>query len=123
MQIKAPTLETKVENLSGGNRQKVVLARWLHTNSKVIIFDEPTAGIDVGVKFEIYNLINKLVEQGIGVIVISSELPELIGISDRIVVMCEGRITGELDKIGFTQEKILDLATQTMEKTYADQNS
>jgi ribose transport system ATP-binding protein len=123
LQIKAPTLETKVENLSGGNRQKVVLARWLHTNSKVIIFDEPTAGIDVGVKFEIYNLINKLVEQGIGVIVISSELPELIGISDRIVVMCEGRITGELDKKGFTQEKILDLATQTMEKTYADQNS
>lgn len=120
MKIKAPTQETKVENLSGGNRQKVVLARWLHTNSKIIIFDEPTAGIDVGVKFEIYNLINKLVEQGIGVIVISSELPELIGISDRIVIMCEGRITGELDKKDFSQERILDLATQTMEKTYDD---
>jgi ribose transport system ATP-binding protein len=120
LQIKAPTQETKVENLSGGNRQKVVLARWLHTNSKIIIFDEPTAGIDVGVKFEIYNLINKLVERGIGVIVISSELPELIGISDRIIVMCEGRITGELDKKDFSQEKILNLATQTTEKNYAD---
>jgi ribose transport system ATP-binding protein len=120
LQIKAPTQETKVENLSGGNRQKVVLARWLHTNSKIIIFDEPTAGIDVGVKFEIYNLINKLVEKGIGVIVISSELPELIGISDRIIVMCEGRITGELDKKDFSQEKILNLATQSTEKIYAD---
>ncbi|MGA8264468.1 MAG: sugar ABC transporter ATP-binding protein [Ignavibacteriaceae bacterium] len=120
LQIKAPTQGTKVENLSGGNRQKVVLARWLHTHSKIIIFDEPTAGIDVGVKFEIYSLINKLVEQGMGVIVISSELPELIGISDRIVIMCEGRITGELMKEEFSQEKILKLATQALEKTYAD---
>ncbi len=116
LQIKAPTQETRVENLSGGNRQKVVLARWLHTNSKIIIFDEPTAGIDVGVKFEIYNLINKLVEDGIGVIVISSELPELIGISDRIIVMCEGKITGELEKKDFSQEKILNLATQVVER-------
>jgi ribose transport system ATP-binding protein len=119
LQIKAPTQETKVENLSGGNRQKVVLARWLHTNSKIIIFDEPTAGIDIGVKFEIYNLINRLVERGIGVIIISSELPELIGIADRIVVMCEGRISGELQKKDFSQEKILKLATQNPEKTYA----
>lgn len=116
LQVKAPTQETRVENLSGGNRQKVVLARWLHTNSKIIIFDEPTAGIDVGVKFEIYGLMNKLVERGIGVIVISSELPELIGISDRIVVMCEGRITGELEREDFSQEKILDLATQVETK-------
>ena len=114
LKIKAPSQETKVENLSGGNRQKVVLARWLHTNSRVIIFDEPTAGIDVGVKYEIYNLINNLVENGIGVIVISSELPELIGISDRIVVMCEGRITGILYKKEFMQEKILDLATKSV---------
>ena len=113
LKIKAPSQETKVENLSGGNRQKVVLARWLHTNSKLIIFDEPTAGIDVGVKYEIYNLIISLIERGIGIIVISSELPELIGISDRMVVMCEGRITGTLDKKEFTQEKILDLATKT----------
>lgn len=112
LQIKAPSQETQVENLSGGNRQKVVLARWLHTNSKIIIFDEPTAGIDVGVKYEIYNLINKLVEKGIGVIVISSELPELIGVCDRIIVMCEGKITGELDKKDFFQERILNLATQ-----------
>ena len=111
LKIKAPTLETKVENLSGGNRQKVILARWLHTNSKIIIFDEPTAGIDIGVKYEIYHLINNLVENGIGVIIISSELPELIGISDRIVVMCEGKIAGSLQKNEFSQEKILDLAT------------
>lgn len=116
LQIKAPSQETIVENLSGGNRQKVVLARWLHTHSKIIIFDEPTAGIDVGVKYEIYNLINKLVEQGIGVIVISSELPELIGVCDRIVVMCEGKITGELLKKDFSQEKILNFATQVEEK-------
>ena len=98
LKIKAPSLETKVENLSGGNRQKVVLARWIYTNSRVIIFDEPTAGIDVGVKYEIYHLINNLVENGIGIIIISSELLELIGISDRIIVMSEGRITGSLNK-------------------------
>ena len=113
LKIKAPSLETKVENLSGGNRQKVVLARWIYTNSRVIIFDEPTAGIDVGVKYEIYHLINNLVENGIGIIIISSELLELIGISDRIIVMSEGRITGSLNKREFTQEKILDLATIT----------
>ncbi len=113
LKIKAPSTETKVENLSGGNRQKVILARWLHTKSKVIIFDEPTIGIDIGVKFEFYNLINQLVDEGIGVIVISSELPELIGISDRIAVMCEGRITGILSSEEANQEKILTLATQT----------
>ena len=111
LKIKAPSIETNVEALSGGNRQKVVLARWLFTNSRVIIFDEPTAGIDIGVKYEIYSLIKNLVENGIGVIVISSELPELIGICDRIAVMCEGSITGELEKNEFSQERILELAT------------
>ncbi len=116
LKIKAPSIETGVEALSGGNRQKVVLARWLETNSDILIFDEPTSGIDVGVKFEIYNLINKLAEQGKGIIVISSELPELMGISDRIMVMCEGRITGMLSREEVTQEKILDLATKFSSK-------
>ena len=112
LRIKAPSIETGVEALSGGNRQKVVLARWLETNSDILIFDEPTAGIDVGVKFEIYNLINNLAEEGKGIIVISSELPELMGIADRILVMCEGRITGILSHDEANQEKILDLATK-----------
>ena len=116
LQIKAPSIETSVESLSGGNRQKVVLARWLETNSDILIFDEPTSGIDVGVKFEIYNLINKLAEEGRGIIVISSELPELMGISDRVMVMCEGRITGILSRNEVTQEKILDLATKFSSK-------
>jgi methyl-galactoside transport system ATP-binding protein len=93
-----------------------VLARWLETNSQILIFDEPTAGIDVGVKYEIYSLINDLAEQGRGIIVISSELPELIGISDRIMVMCEGRITGMLEHQIADQEKILDLATKFSSK-------
>jgi ribose transport system ATP-binding protein len=111
LQIKTPTIEQEVENLSGGNRQKVVLARWLYTKSKLLIFDEPTSGIDVGVKYEIYNLINRLVEQGIGVIVISSDLPEILGISDRIAVMCEGRLAGILSRTEATQEKVMTLAT------------
>jgi len=117
LRIKTPSLETGVETLSGGNRQKVVLARWLFTRSKLLIFDEPTAGIDVGAKFEIYNLMNDLAERGIGVIIISSELPELLGMCDRIAVMCEGRITGVLNREEAPQEKILALATQFNEAT------
>jgi ribose transport system ATP-binding protein len=97
LRIKAPGTGVIVETLSGGNRQKVVLARWLNTKARVLIFDEPTAGIDVGVKFEIYTLINRLAEQGIGVIVISSDLPELLGICHRVAVMCEGRLTGVVE--------------------------
>lgn len=111
LRIKTPSLEQDVGNLSGGNRQKVVLARWLYTRSKVLIFDEPTAGIDVGVKFEIYHLINQLAKDGIGVLVISSDLPELLGICDRIAVMCEGRLTGILSRTEATQEKVMALAT------------
>ena len=88
-----------------------MLARWLFTQSKVLIFDEPTAGIDVGVKFEIYNLINNLAQKGIGVLVISSDLPELLGICSRVAVMHEGRMMGVLDKKEATQEKIMTLAT------------
>lgn len=111
LRIKTPTLEQRVEYLSGGNRQKVVLARWLYTKSKILIFDEPTAGIDVGVKYEIYNLINKLAKDGIGIILISSELPELIGMCDRIAVMSEGEITGILGRNEASQERIMVLAT------------
>ena len=110
LRIKTPTIEQEVEALSGGNRQKVVLARWLFTKSKVLIFDEPTVGIDVGVKYEIYNIIQQLAKEGVGIIVISSDLPEVIGISDRIVVMSEGRIAGILERSEVTQEKIMSLA-------------
>ena len=84
-----------IQNLSGGNQQKVVIARWLATNPGILIMDEPTRGIDVGAKAEIYELMNQLAEQGMAIIMISSELPELLRMSDRVMVMCEGRITGE----------------------------
>lgn len=111
LRIKTPTVEQDVENLSGGNRQKVVLARWLFTRSKLLIFDEPTSGIDVGVKYEIYQLINQLAKDGLGVIVISSDLPELLGISDRIAVMHEGTLKEIFSRAEATQEKVMTLAT------------
>ncbi len=111
LRIKTPGIEQEVENLSGGNRQKVVLARWLFTRSRVLIFDEPTVGIDVGVKYEIYTLINRLAKEGIGVMVISSDLPELLGISDRVAVMWEGRVMGILPREKATQENVMTLAT------------
>jgi len=109
--IKTPSPEQAVENLSGGNQQKVVLAKWLFTKSRVLIFDEPTRGIDVGAKTEIYHLMNRLAAQGVAIIMISSELPEVLGMSDRIIVMHEGRIAGELSREEATQEKIMSLAT------------
>ncbi len=111
LHIKTPSLDQRVNNLSGGNQQKIVIAKWLCRNSQVVIFDEPTRGIDVGAKFEVYELMNQLVKQGVGVIMISSELQEIIGMSDRIIVLHEGRITGELTKTEVTQERILNLAT------------
>jgi ABC-type sugar transport system ATPase subunit len=114
LRIRTPSIEQKVEALSGGNRQKVVLARWLFTKSKLLIFDEPTAGIDVGVKLEIYNLINKLAQEGIGVVVISSDLPELLGICHRVAVMWEGYISGILSGQEATQESVMTLATGIM---------
>jgi ribose transport system ATP-binding protein len=109
--IKTPTIEQTVHNLSGGNQQKVVLAKWLFTGSKILIFDEPTRGIDVGAKAEIYKLMNELAKNGVAIIMISSELPEVLGMSDRIIVMHEGRLTGELSRAEATQEKIMHLAT------------
>lgn len=112
MSIKLPTVDTNAEFLSGGNQQKVVIGKWLAGNSKVVMFDEPTRGIDVAAKVEIYNLMNNLKERGIGCVFVSSEIPEIIGIADRIIVMCDGRITGELSKEEATQEKVLTLATR-----------
>jgi len=109
--VKTPTIEQTVKNLSGGNQQKVVLSKWLFTGSKVLIFDEPTRGIDVGAKSEIYKLMNALAAQGVAIIMISSELPEALGMSDRILVMHEGRISGELSRAEANQEKIMHLAT------------
>ncbi|AZV55212.1 sugar ABC transporter ATP-binding protein [Clostridium sp. AWRP] len=101
--------------LSGGNQQKIVIAKWLLSDSKVLIVDEPTRGIDVGAKIEIYNIMNDLVKSGVGIIMISSELPEVLGMSDRILVMCRGKITGELSKDEATQEKIMHYATGGIE--------
>ncbi|MBZ5536326.1 MAG: sugar ABC transporter ATP-binding protein [Acidobacteriia bacterium] len=115
LRIKTPSLDREVSTLSGGNRQKVVLARWLFTRSRLLLFDEPTAGIDVGVKYEIYNLLNQLALNGKGVVIISSDLPELLGLCDRIVVLCEGRITGELSREEATEEKIMLLATSVVD--------
>lgn len=109
--IKTPTIEQAAQNLSGGNQQKVVLAKWLFTEAKILIFDEPTRGIDVGAKSEIYKLMNELAAQGVAILMISSELPEVLGMSDRIYVMHEGRIAGELLRAEATQERIMNLAT------------
>ncbi|MDD3670334.1 MAG: ATP-binding cassette domain-containing protein, partial [Sphaerochaetaceae bacterium] len=110
--IKLPTVDVNAENLSGGNQQKVVVGKWLSGNSKMVMFDEPTRGIDVAAKVEIYHLMNKLKREGIGCLFVSSELPEIIGVADRIIVMCDGRITGELSRNEATQEKVLTLATR-----------
>jgi len=111
LNIKTPSIEQKVGNLSGGNQQKVSLGKWLAVNPNILILDEPTRGIDVGAKFEIYTLMNELVNQGMSIIMISSELPEVLGMSDRIYVMSEGEIVGELTQEEATQEKIMQLAT------------
>ncbi|HEY0606897.1 MAG TPA: sugar ABC transporter ATP-binding protein [Herpetosiphonaceae bacterium] len=115
LRVKTPTIRTPIRDLSGGNQQKVLLARWLLTEPEVLILDEPTRGIDVGAKYEIYSLMIDLARRGKGVIMISSEMPELLGISDRILVMCEGRVSGILDRQEADQEKIMQLATQFME--------
>ncbi len=110
LSLKAASYETKIQNLSGGNQQKVVISRWLAANPEILIMDEPTRGIDVGAKAEIYELMNILAEQGMAIIMISSELPEVINISDRVLVMREGRVSGVLEKPDLTQEAIMKLA-------------
>jgi ribose transport system ATP-binding protein len=124
--IKTPSLQQKVKNLSGGNQQKVVLGKWLVADTSILIFDEPTRGIDVGAKSEIYRLLNDLAGQGKSIIMISSELPEILRMSHRIVVMCEGRITGELIGSEATQEEIMRYATMrtlATQPVQADQTS
>ncbi|MEG1492222.1 MAG: sugar ABC transporter ATP-binding protein [Oscillospiraceae bacterium] len=111
IQIKTPTITQLVKNLSGGNQQKVVLAKWLAAKCKVLIFDEPTRGIDVGARHEIYKLMNELCEQGLAIVMISSDMEELLGMSDRIVVLCEGQQAGILEKSEFSQETILSMAS------------
>ena len=115
IQIKCPTINQLVKNLSGGNQQKVILGKWLAADSTLIIFDEPTRGIDVGAKFEIYKLINDLVESGRSVLMISSEMEELIGMSDRIIVLAEGQMTGELEKEEFNADTIMAYASAVVD--------
>jgi ribose transport system ATP-binding protein len=110
LRVKTPSLRQITMYLSGGNQQKVVLAKWLCNNVRVLIVDEPTRGIDVGAKFEVYELLNQLSDAGVAIIMISSELPEILGMSDRVVVVHEGKINGELDAKATTQEEILYLA-------------
>jgi putative multiple sugar transport system ATP-binding protein len=111
LNIKTPSVEQKVSNLSGGNQQKVSLSKWLFVRPEVLILDEPTRGIDVGAKFEIYTIMNRLVQQGMSIIMISSELPEILGMSDRVYIVSAGRITGEMPIEEATQEKIMEKAT------------
>ena len=113
---KTPDVDQLVVNLSGGNQQKVVIAKWLTRNCDILIFDEPTRGIDVGAKNEIYKLMNKLAAEGKSIIMISSEMTEILRMSDRIIVMCEGKKTGELDIAEATQEKIMSLATRAIDR-------
>lgn len=115
MRVKTPTLETRIEALSGGNQQKVLLAKWMLRDPEILIVDEPTRGIDVGAKFEIYKLMTELVKEGKSVIMVSSELPELIGMCDRIYVMNKGTISGEIERSEFSQELIMKYATGTMD--------
>ena len=112
MRVKTPNQETKIRSLSGGNQQKVILGRWLLTEPTVLLLDEPTRGIDVGAKYEIYQLIIDLANKGKTVIMVSSEMPELLGVCDRILVMSGGRLSGEVDAKTATQEQIMTLAAK-----------
>ena len=112
MRVKTPSQETKIRSLSGGNQQKVILGRWLLTEPTVLLLDEPTRGIDVGAKYEIYQLIIDLAAKGKTVIMVSSEMPELLGVCDRILVMSGGQLAGEVDAATATQEEIMTLAAK-----------
>lgn len=120
LNIKTPSARQKVGNLSGGNQQKVLMGKWLATNPKILILDEPTRGVDVGAKAEIYMIIDRLAKEGISVIMVSSELNEIINMCDRVLVMSDGRITGELNRSEFTQELIMSFATTMKEETAAN---
>ena len=119
MQIKCATIEQSIIELSGGNQQKVILGKWLAAGSEVIIFDEPTKGIDVGTKSEIYKLMRILCEQGVGVLLVSSEMPELLSVCDRILVYYDGRVNGEYAIEDATEEKLVYSATVAKEDVQA----
>jgi methyl-galactoside transport system ATP-binding protein len=112
LRVKTPGTKNRIRDLSGGNQQKVLFARWLLTDPDILLLDEPTRGIDVGAKYEIYSIIADLAKRGKSIIMISSEMPELLGMSDRIMVMCDGRVTGILDGKTATQEEIMRLAAK-----------
>ena len=116
LKTKCPTVDQNVGNLSGGNQQKVLLSKWMFTNPDILILDEPTRGIDVGAKYEIYCIINQLIEEGKSVIMISSELPEVLGMCDRIYVMNEGKMVGELAAEEASQESIMSCIIQSASK-------
>jgi methyl-galactoside transport system ATP-binding protein len=112
MQIKTPTQRTQIRTLSGGNQQKVILGRWLLTEPDILLLDEPTRGIDIGAKYEIYRLMIELAEQGKGIMMVSSEMPELLGVCDRILVLSGGRLAGEVNAADTNQEQIMTLAAR-----------
>ena len=111
LSIATSTLDKKIRQLSGGNQQKAILARWLSIRPKLLIIDEPTQGVDVGAKFEIYELLHELAREGTAILLISSELPEVLTLANRIVVICQGQVAGELAKEYATEEKIMQLAS------------
>lgn len=111
LQIKTPSFEQLAEKLSGGNQQKVVVARWLATNSDILIFDEPTRGIDVAAKQEIYKLMRQLTAEGKSILMVSSDMEELLGMADRLVVLAEGQLAGQVEKAQFDAHNILDMAS------------
>lgn len=119
LNVKTPSMKTEIQNLSGGNQQKVLICRWLLANSDILILDEPTRGIDVGAKYEIYRIMRELTKEGKSIIMVSSEMPELLGVSDRIMVMCEGKVTGVLDAAETEQVDVMTLATQSENKAKA----
>ena len=116
LQVKTPSINQRVIFLSGGNQQKVVLAKWLYTSCDILILDEPTRGIDVGAKAEIYHLINQLVDEGKSIILISSDMPELLAMSDRVMVVYNGRIKGELDGEDITADNVMSMILQKQEE-------
>jgi rhamnose transport system ATP-binding protein len=119
LEVKTRALDAVAGTLSGGNQQKVVLGKWLATKPKVLIIDEPTRGIDVGTKAEVHRMMSELAGQGLGILMISSELPEVLGMADRVLVMREGRITAELDRKDATSESVMFAATHAAEESYA----
>ena len=121
LSIATPGISQTVSNLSGGNQQKVVLAKWLSAKPKLLIMDEPTRGIDVGAKAEVHALMSRLAKEGMAILMISSEMPEIIGMSDRVIVMCQGRVTGEFARPNLSQEEIMTCATRFLRLDAVDE--